>query len=683
MPFNKALFLLLIVLIYSCKLSNNKIDHPVLVDKIIDSASHLGDLKKREQANRYLDSCFKQIENPGIGDLWKKFYFKQSQNFIFARLNKDSIELEKAFIYADSMLALIATNKAEVKYKRELSIANFLKGDVLLEQEKYEQSYLFFNKGKLLADESGSTCDQADFNSRFAFLNYVQNKYRQAASLFLQAYKNNLACKLDYEKYAAIQGALDNAGLSYNHIKMTDSAMICFKKSLKFLESNEHLFPYKKTFTRVAKGVNYHYIGDVYLDSGNNEKAEEYLKKAIASNGTFGTEKRNAQIAEVKLARLYLNTGRYNDFSSIMAFARSSLDSLPSPKTEVDWQKLRIDYLNLTGKYEEAKTYIPNYLQLAAKQDLKLQKLNSVNARTEFYNLQKDYELTLLKKENQLNILYLIIAVGFSVMSMFILYQLWRNGKTSKITNDKLKLLNKQVTEQNLHLQKALSALEQSQDENKRVMKVVAHDLRSPIGAIVSLAGFMLSNQKLKEEEQHLIGLIKISGADSLKFVDDLLNWESASEELEKESVDLNALLNYCTNLLQYKASEKQQKIILKSEAITFNINREKIWRVISNLITNAIKFSPPKTNILVETNIFSDHIIISVKDQGIGIPAEMNDSIFNITKEAKRSGTNGEKSYGMGLVISKQIVEAHGGSLWFESTTSKGTTFFIKLPIA
>jgi signal transduction histidine kinase len=179
-----------------------------------------------------------------------------------------------------------------------------------------------------------------------------------------------------------------------------------------------------------------------------------------------------------------------------------------------------------------------------------------------------------------------------------------------------------------------------------------------------------------------MLSLIKASGSDSLKFVDDLLNRESQLKELQKEPVNLYTLLTYCVNLLEYKANEKNQKIILNGSYILINVNREKIWRVFSNLITNAIKFSPPKTTIRVNLEITLDNVFVSIKDQGIGIPEEMKKDIFNISVDTKRLGTSGEQTFGMGLIISKQIIEAHGGKIWLESEPSKGTIFFVELPI-
>ena len=74
--------------------------------------------------------------------------------------------------------------------------------------------------------------------------------------------------------------------------------------------------------------------------------------------------------------------------------------------------------------------------------------------------------------------------------------------------------------------------------------------------------------------------------------------------------------------------------------------------------------------------------ILIAVKDNGIGIPPEIAEKLFAMNADVQRQGTDGEKSFGLGLAISKQIIEAHNGSIWFESIPGFGTTFFVELPI-
>lgn len=102
---------------------------------------------------------------------------------------------------------------------------------------------------------------------------------------------------------------------------------------------------------------------------------------------------------------------------------------------------------------------------------------------------------------------------------------------------------------------------------------------------------------------------------------------------------------------------------------------------MVSNLIANAIKFSPSGAYISVELEEKPQTVVISVEDKGIGIPVGMKDKVFDMFTEARRPGTAGEQPFGMGLAISKQIVEAHGGRIWFESTAGNGTKVFVELP--
>jgi signal transduction histidine kinase len=234
---------------------------------------------------------------------------------------------------------------------------------------------------------------------------------------------------------------------------------------------------------------------------------------------------------------------------------------------------------------------------------------------------------------------------------------------------------------QNSLLQNALNSLEQSQADNTRMMQIVAHDLRNPIGGITSVVSLMLEEQDRPEDDRAMLELIKTSGQNSLELVSDLLQVHTHAKELKKEPVDLNQMLHYCIDLLRFKAEAKRQQIELHAVPITVSANQEKIWRVVSNLIANAIKFSPAGAKIMIQLEQKLHHILITVKDHGIGIPIEMQDKIFDMFTEAKRSGTAGEQSFGLGLAISKQIVEAHGGTIWFESKENNGTTFFVKLP--
>jgi signal transduction histidine kinase len=154
------------------------------------------------------------------------------------------------------------------------------------------------------------------------------------------------------------------------------------------------------------------------------------------------------------------------------------------------------------------------------------------------------------------------------------------------------------------------------------------------------------------------------------------------NNEIRKGKTDVNELLRDAVAALGCKANEKQQKIIIDYLQPASNIlgNKEKMQRVIINLVTNAIKFSETGSEIYVAATRLDGSIRIKVADQGIGIPDNLKGQVFDMFTEAKRIGTAGEKPYGLGLSICRQIVEAHDGKIWFTTTKGKGTSFYVEL---
>ena len=297
---------------------------------------------------------------------------------------------------------------------------------------------------------------------------------------------------------------------------------------------------------------------------------------------------------------------------------------------------------------------------------------NFIGDYVKYSVIQEDNKLLEISNRNKQTKIWLLIAI--CVISGLLAVFIYRQYRVSRH-------LNRKISEQNNSLQKTLTALEESQEENTRIMKIVAHDLRNPIGAMVSIATLLLMEEQRSANDQMMLDLVKTAGENSLELTNDLLLINGRTDELKKEMVDMHQLLRYCVDLLQFKAEKKYQHIHLQAVHVDLLVNREKIWRVISNLITNAIKFSPNNADINVCMEEKPDEVVVAVKDNGIGIPAEMRDKIFQMFTEFKRKGTAGEQSFGLGLAISKQILEAHKGRIWYESKAGSGTTFFMALP--
>ncbi|RZK11354.1 MAG: HAMP domain-containing histidine kinase, partial [Flavobacterium sp.] len=220
-------------------------------------------------------------------------------------------------------------------------------------------------------------------------------------------------------------------------------------------------------------------------------------------------------------------------------------------------------------------------------------------------------------------------AILFGLMLLVIVWLVVKNAKQAKIAE-------KESLDYSKQLEKTMFSLENRNKDYAKMMKIMAHDLKNPIGGMVGIANLLLNEEsRFTDEDKEMLQLIESSGSNSIEMINQLLNSGLAIENeiLKKESIDLQQLLRQCTDLLQYKADEKKQKIVFISNGpIVIPISREKIWRVFNNLIVNAIKFSAVKTEILVVLDRKPNAVGVKIIDQGIGVPDNDKQKIFEIS---------------------------------------------------
>lgn len=289
----------------------------------------------------------------------------------------------------------------------------------------------------------------------------------------------------------------------------------------------------------------------------------------------------------------------------------------------------------------------------------------------------KDQELASQKVKSDYNKKLLWLAAAICALTLLGILFVLRNSKYIKKTNQIL-------TTQFRQLESTSEALEKTNQDYAKLIKVVAHDLRNPIGAISSLCSVLREESLTKAEQLQFIDLIHESSNSCIKLISDLLetDFDFNEAELQKQEIYLPTFLQHTIALLSFKATEKKQQLILTAcPQINISADRDKILRVLNNLIGNAIKFSPEQGIISVSAKKNDQGVEILVKDKGLGIPKESAEKLFDPFTSSKRQGTAGEQPFGLGLYISKQIVEAHRGNLRFESIEGEGSTFVVFLP--
>jgi hypothetical protein len=172
-----------------------------------------------------------------------------------------------------------------------------------------------------------------------------------------------------------------------------------------------------------------------------------------------------------------------------------------------------------------------------------------------------------------------------------------------------------------------------------------------------------------------------------LNLLDDLLDVsaiEAGQLELDIHPVDVAAYLRdvHSANAMLARAKDIKLALDLAPDLPAVNMDTNRINQVINNLITNAIKFSFPKTVITLCARAAQSEMSISVQDQGQGIPADEMGKLFTDFGRTSVRPTGGEKSTGLGLAIVKRMVEAHGGRIWVDSQVGVGSTFTFALPL-
>lgn len=215
-----------------------------------------------------------------------------------------------------------------------------------------------------------------------------------------------------------------------------------------------------------------------------------------------------------------------------------------------------------------------------------------------------------------------------------------------------------------------------------------SHELRTPLTAIILSLGVLEENvsSKLGVKDKELLGA-SLSEAERLRsLVNDLLDLsriESGKMEMALKPIELSLVVQQALSMLEGQASEKGIQLIdeLSRDLPLLKTDRDKIIWVLTNLIANALRYTDKGGHVWIRARRFGDFVHVSVADDGVGIPVEYQPRIFDKFVQVK----DGRESTGtgLGLALSREIVRAHGGTMWVKSTPGQGSNFTFTLKVA
>jgi two-component system sensor histidine kinase/response regulator len=236
-----------------------------------------------------------------------------------------------------------------------------------------------------------------------------------------------------------------------------------------------------------------------------------------------------------------------------------------------------------------------------------------------------------------------------------------------------------------LETQAANDALADREADRLRTLMMAARDLRGPIDAIHGIAGLLLDENLPAERRQIMVGdILRNSGQvlDLLDRLTEIVRIDTHTTRLELKPVDLRELVMERVEVMRRRAERKRMMIVSQFESLPrVPCDRDCMAQVLDNLIDNAIKFSPPDTRIWIDAYRLGVAAIVSVTDQGQGIPESELSRLFGTFSRTSVQPTAGEPGAGLGLSIVRRIVEEHDGVVGVETRVGRGSSFRVVLP--
>jgi len=225
--------------------------------------------------------------------------------------------------------------------------------------------------------------------------------------------------------------------------------------------------------------------------------------------------------------------------------------------------------------------------------------------------------------------------------------------------------------------------LRESERGKTELVSIVSHELRTPLASVLGFTALLLQREFDPATRRHYLGIVDAQARRLAALLEDFLDVQRIEHEgvdLAEEKVDLARLLHEQAQLYAAQSPKHRLAVELEERPLTVRGDPGRLAQVVGNLLSNAIKYSPDGGTVQLVAARSGDGVRVAVHDEGLGIPEDQQSRIFTKFFRGDASAT-GITGTGLGLAVSREIVEAHGGTIGFDSDPGEGTTFWLELP--
>ncbi len=257
--------------------------------------------------------------------------------------------------------------------------------------------------------------------------------------------------------------------------------------------------------------------------------------------------------------------------------------------------------------------------------------------------------------------------------------------------------LEQRIIDRTQELRDTLIAAQSASRAKSEFLATMSHELRSPLTTIIGMASTLLRYQIQEthhtltpQKQQEYLQTIQDRGEHLLALINDILDLsevEAGRTILQIQTFSLAELAQRLIQQLQEKADNKQVELVLellpdRSQNFLFQADPQRVQQICLNLLSNAIKFTPAQGRVTMRVRVSSETAILQVEDTGIGIPSHQRSFLFQKFQQLDASYHRQYEGTGLGLALTKQLVELHGGSIGVDSIVGVGSTFTVFLPM-
>ncbi len=522
----------------------------------------------------------------------------------------------------------------------------------------YEKAIEYYFKSLKIAEQRNTASGVVITLQNISMIYLKTNDHQPSLSNIEKAYKISKTSS----DTILMAGVLIDYGKVLSKMENYDLALVKLNTALKLSQTLENPVIMVKALIEIS---------DTYTQKGNLEVANDFFLKCFEYKDYISTKDQ---------ALLYSKLGTLNkrrgDLNLAKDFFMKSLAS--DSKLENSYLSQQNNYslyeINREeGNIELALSYLENYDKLQ-KEILNSEKAQRVAEKRFQFEMDKSQKTiqALATSRNR------TILIGISATLLLIITFLFFMNNLRKVNNSQLKNKHEEIQYQN-------KKLTESNEVLRQFAYAAAHDLKEPlrnIGSFISLIRKRYGQEMPDEANTYMDYVVKgVKRMNDLLL--DLLEFSAiTTEKATSDLVNLRAVLDEVVYSLNDKIISSNTIVDYPDHFPKVKMKRLHLIQLFQNLISNSIKFnsSNPIININAVLEQDKDTLLISVKDNGIGMEKEFEQKIFLLFHQLDKK--KGYEGTGIGLTICKNIVEKYNGQIWFESDLGKGTKFFIRLPM-